>query len=357
MNKNLEYHAQTSEQFSQAMLAWFAYAKRDLAFRATKDPYCIWISEIMAQQTQIDTLLPYYQRFIKMFPNVTTLAQAPEHQVLKLWEGLGYYSRAKNLHKAAKVICDDYNGHFPNTYAELVKLPGIGPYTAGAIASIAFKEKVPAIDGNVLRVVSRFNNYSGDIAEPKTKKVITEWVQQTLPDEPGDFNESLMELGALICTPKSPKCMICPVQSLCQSHKAGTADTLPVKSKKIRQKRIKTEVGILVSKNQIFLVKRPSEGLLANLWGFPIIEETKGMPGQAIHHYLSEYFPGINQGEVIGKNRHVFTHIIWEMTIYRFNLSNETPISIHSDQIQMVDLEALDQYALPVAFSKLLKLL
>ena len=361
MTEKLIYNSEISRRFSEALLGWFAAEKRPLPFRQTKDPYHIWISEIMAQQTQIDTLIPYYHRFVKMFPNVTALAAAPEAQVLKLWEGLGYYSRAKNLHRAAKMICEDYGGQFPQDYEALLKLPGVGPYTGGAIASIAFNARVPAIDGNVLRVVSRFNDYHGDIAEDKVKKIITDWVRRSLPEAAGDFNESLMELGALICTPKSPRCMLCPVRPFCQSYARGTCETLPVKSKKIRQKRLKMEVGILMSQDKIFLVKRPAEGLLAGLWSFPIIEAHKNSPGEAIRSALSEYFPGISAGELIGQDKHVFTHIVWEMTVYKFKLPegrvSEMPEPYSAEACRFMDRREVAAVALPVAFSKLLKLL
>lgn len=360
MSETLTYNAELSRQFSAAMLRWFDQEKRPLPFRQTKNPYHIWISEIMAQQTQIDTLIPYYHRFVKMYPNVTSLAEAPEEEVLKLWEGLGYYSRAKNLHKAAKMICGAYGGIFPSSYAELIKLPGIGPYTGGAIASIAFGERVPAIDGNVLRVVSRFNDYSGDIAEDKVKQAITAWVQESLPDKPGDFNESLMELGALICTPKAPKCMLCPVRTLCQAWAAGTCDKLPVKSKKIRQKRMQMEVGLLVSQDKLLLVKRPSEGLLANLWGFPIAEAKQDAPGEAIYQLISGFYPSLAPGKIAGQAKHVFTHIVWEMTVYRFKapetLVMETLADYNGDEVRLMDKREVAAVALPVAFSKLLKM-
>ena len=209
------------------LLGWFKESKRDLPFRQTKDPYFIWVSEIMAQQTQIDTLIPFYQRFIDKFPTIFCLALASEDEVIKAWEGLGYYSRARNLHQAARIIVSDYDGFMPETLAELIKLPGIGPYTGAAIASIAFNQKVSAVDGNVLRVISRYANSFADIGEAKTRKRMTTWLDSILPEAAGDFNEALMELGALICTPQSPQCQICPISSGCQSHAAGTTGVVP----------------------------------------------------------------------------------------------------------------------------------
>ena len=359
--ENLNFHKETARAFAEKLLQWFYKSKRALPFRETKEPYKIWISEIMAQQTQIDTLIPYYHRFIEAFPDVTALAKASEDKVLKLWEGLGYYSRAKNLHKAAKIICEDFGGVFPDHYDALVKLPGIGPYTGGAIASIAFKEKVPAIDGNVLRVISRFNNYSGDIADAKVKKAITDWVAQALPDTPGDFNEGLMELGALICTPTSPKCMICPEQDICEAFNQGTADQLPVKSKKQRQKKLEMEGGIVDMGGALYLVKRPDKGLLSGLWSFPIIEEKKDHPGEAIRQSLKKSFPGLPEGKIIGNSKHVFSHIIWNMTVYYFEIdpvtAAEAPEKYGDTEAGFKNREQLSAVALPTAFSKLLELI
>lgn len=358
--KNLIFSKDLMQWYSDRLLNWFYQAKRSLPFRENKNPYCIWISEIMAQQTQIDTLLPYYQRFIRAFPDVAALAAAPLETVLKYWEGLGYYSRARNLHRAAQIIMETHHGQFPSSYKELITLPGIGPYTGGAIASIAFNEKVPAVDGNVLRVISRFHDYHGDIAENTTKKAIAEWVTSALPDRPGDFNEALMELGALICSPSSPKCMLCPVQERCQALHHGTIDQLPVKTKKIRQKRLTMEVGIVSCQSELFFIRRPKTGLLASLWGFPIIEKDRDQPdGSTILQLLQKRFPGLQEGTFIGRGKHVFSHIIWEMEVYHFHLLPERVSEAHplSDTECFISLDHLEAIALPVAFSKLLSLL
>ncbi|WP_373485154.1 A/G-specific adenine glycosylase [Acetobacterium malicum] len=351
------------------LLKWFEKAKRDLPFRRTRDPYFIWISEIMAQQTQIDTLIPFYNRFIDSFPTVFSLALAPVDEVIKAWEGLGYYSRARNLHQAARIIVADYDGLMPDNFAELIKLPGIGPYTGGAIASIAFNEPVSAVDGNVLRVISRFCNSFADIGDAKTKKQMTRWIESILPEAAGDFNEALMELGALICTPQSPKCLLCPIRSGCQSHTAGTTGQLPVKKKKTKQLTRKMEVGIVTQNGCLFFVRRPDAGLLSGMWSFPIVEATVGN-GQDIKKKLGENFPELNEPIFIGTSRHVFSHIIWEMSVYRFNLDSmvsETashPYFISAPGVPQSDhqtafkaLPQIDDLALPVAFSKLLALL
>lgn len=352
------------------LLNWFAKAKRDLPFRRTKDPYFIWISEIMAQQTQIDTLIPYYNRFIEKFPNVFTLASASADAVIKAWEGLGYYSRARNLHQAAKIIVRDYDGLMPGQFSELIKLPGIGPYTGGAIASIAFNEQVSAVDGNVLRVISRYCNSLDDIGDAKTKKTMTAWIETILPAAAGDFNEGLMELGAIICTPQSPKCLICPLRTGCQSFASGTTAQIPIKKKKQKQLTKKMEVGIVKQNNTLFFIRRPDAGLLSSMWSFPITETTAGN-GLDIKTKLRDYFPELCDPVLLGTSRHVFSHIIWDMSVYGFDLDAmvcESPnLPYHSglagesagqtDQTTFKAVALVDDLALPIAFSKLLTLI
>jgi A/G-specific adenine glycosylase len=347
------------------LLKWFEKAQRNLPFRQTKNPYFIWISEIMAQQTQIDTLIPFYNRFIANFPTVFSLALASEDEVIKAWEGLGYYSRARNLHRAARIIVADYDGLMPDNFAELIKLPGIGPYT-GAIASIAFNEPVSAVDGNVLRVISRYCNSFDDIGAAKTKKRMTDWIESILPEAAGDFNEALMELGALICTPQSPKCLLCPIRSGCQSDAAGTTEQLPIKAKKQKQTTKKMEVGIVKQNGCLYFVRRPDAGLLSGMWSFPIAEATAGN-GQDIKKKLGENFSELNEPVFLGTSRHVFSHIIWEMSIYGFNLDDtvgetaSNPYLVSDQRESRSDcqtvfkaLSQVDELALPVAFSKLL---
>lgn len=364
---NTENKEQLIRLLQIELLTWFEGSKRDLPFRRTKNPYAIWISEIMAQQTQIDTLIPYYNRFIASFPDVAALATATEDQVIKAWEGLGYYSRARNLHKAAKMIMSDYDGRFPNNFSELIKLPGIGPYTGGAIASIAFNEKVSAVDGNVLRVISRYCNSFDDIGAPKTKDIVTRWVETILPEATGNFNEGLMELGAMICTPQNPKCLICPIRLGCQCHSFGTTNQLPVKKKKQKQVRKKMEVGILTQNGKLFFVKRPESGLLSSMWSFPIVETTT-QKGEDIKKKLQEFFPELSEPVLIGESRHVFSHIIWKMRLYGFDVPSqvcETPKAYISDKtVEEIPIEtqfkaraSIDDLALPVAFSKLLTLI
>ncbi|WKY48008.1 A/G-specific adenine glycosylase [Eubacteriaceae bacterium ES3] len=346
-------------------LEWFYKNKRSLPFRETKNPYNIWISEIMAQQTQIDTLIPYYNRFIEKFPDLSSLAAANEADVLKAWEGLGYYSRARNLHKAAQIIERDYSGSFPSDYNTLIKLPGIGPYTGGAIASIAFNQAVTAVDGNVLRVISRFLNSKLDIGENKTKKHITQWLESLLPENSGDFNEALMELGAMICTPKSPKCLLCPLIDGCQAYLKGTQEILPLKKKKNRQKTINMEVGVLCQNQDLLFVRRDEKGLLSGMWSFPIIPQGE-CPGQAIRQHLNTYFKTLPEPKLAGHSRHIFTHIIWEIDVYIFRSpaslkesAAQYKLDKHSQEqsICFIPINETDRLTLPVAFKKLLPLI
>src|SRR6056297_766440 len=259
--------------FQESLLNWYHTHHRKLPFRGSRNPYKIWISEIMLQQTQMDTALPYYERFMATFPTVFDLAKASEEDVLSLWAGLGYYSRARNLHKCAQVLVKGHKGKFPEDYQKALKLPGIGPYTAGAVLSIAYNKKVPAVDGNVLRVYSRLFNNHEDIGEAKNKKDIQKKIQDLIPENARDFNQALMELGALICLPKNPKCEICPLTKNCKAKELLIQNDLPIKRKKVKNKKIPVAVGIIYKSNKIMITKA-STALLNGLWGFPLSEGT-----------------------------------------------------------------------------------
>ena len=347
-------------EITQDLIHWYRDFSRPLPFRESPTPYSIWISEIMAQQTQIHTLLPYYQRFVAQFPSVFDLAKADESEVLKLWEGLGYYSRAKNLHKAAKIVVSSYHGQLPQNEKELLALPGIGPYTAGAILSIAFGLPFAAVDGNVLRVITRLFNWEDDISLAKTKKKVGNAVVSMMDNDPGMLNEALMELGALVCTPKNPSCPTCPIHCHCLGLKHNQVANLPQKSKSVTKKRMAMEVGIIMTNDhRIYIEKRGTKGLLSGLWGFPIYEKQGAIPEAELYHQLNSTFPALTKGEYLGKTTHVFTHIIWDMDVYVYHLSpymaENTPAYGESSNSAFVTYEALsNDYTLPVAFSKLL---
>ena len=261
---------QELKQVVEPIVKWYQEQEKTLPWKQDKEPYHIWVSEIMLQQTRIEAVKKYYTRFMKELPTIHDLANVPEEKLLKLWEGLGYYSRAKNLKKAAIQIEQEYGGKIPTSYTELLKLSGIGEYTAGAIASISYKEKVPAVDGNVLRVVSRVIASKEDVLLPETKRKVTKKLLEIMPDEPGDFNEGLMELGEKICLPNTvPLCETCPIQEFCIANKENLTNEIPVRVKKQKRKIENKTVFILKYKNEIAIRKREKTGILANLYEFP----------------------------------------------------------------------------------------
>lgn len=297
---------------------WYQSCKRDLPWRRTKDPYAIWVSEIMLQQTRVEAVKGHYIRFIERFPNTGTLATADEAEVLKLWEGLGYYSRARNLQKAAKLIEHEYTGIMPVKYDDLLHLPGIGEYTAGAIASIAYCEAVPAIDGNVKRVATRVFGIRESIDRQDIIKQIRKLLQNVIPqDHPGDFNQALMELGATVCIPRLPKCDICPLQSFCDGYAQGDADSLPIHEKKAPGKTVDMAVVLLTWKNQICVFKR-QERLLHGMYVFSLFEE-ETEPKQITLLYKQDRIHADYKAD-LGKATHVFTHRIWQMKIFHYTL-------------------------------------
>jgi len=262
------------KEFTEPLLRWYRANARDLPWRHTQDPYRIWVSEIMLQQTRVAAVLGYYARFLEAFPTVDTLANAPEERLMKLWEGLGYYSRARNLQKAAKRIVE--LGGFPDTYEGLLELPGIGDYTASAIAAAAFGQREAAVDGNVLRVVTRITDCHEDILDAKVKKNIRAQLQNVMPEGEEDiriFCQATMELGATVCVPNgSPKCDVCPVRDLCLGRVRGTAEALPIKKAKKERKIEEKTVFLLLRDGKVALRKREEIGLLAGLWEFPNVE-------------------------------------------------------------------------------------
>lgn len=335
------------------LLEWYYREHRKLPWRETSEPYRIWLSEIMCQQTQVVTVIPYYERFLERYPRIEDLAQAEEDDVYKLWEGLGYYSRAKRLILCAREVLAKYQGVFPKTYSEMVKLPGIGPYTAGAILSIAYNLKEPAIDGNVMRVYSRLYEIDADVGKPGANKAFDSYVRKDLPEDVRHFNQALMELGATICTPTKPSCDKCPIATYCKAKQLNLQMTLPVKSKKAKKKHKTMAVLYIEHKGEFLLEKRSTEGLLANLWGFPVMELEQGFDDGKIQDYLQEnYGLTVMFEDVLNEKKHVFTHLVWHMTLYHY----VTPQIIKIDQPETVWVrkEEVKQYPLPRAFLKLL---
>lgn len=330
----------------QPLLAWYQANARDLPWRRTSDPYRIWISEIMLQQTRVAAVLGYYARFLEAFPTVQALADAPEEQLMKLWEGLGYYSRARNLQKAAKVIAES---GFPDTYDGLLALPGIGDYTAGAIASAAFGRREAAVDGNVLRVVTRLTDCHEDILDAGVKKTIRGQVQSAMPETAVEirvFNQAMMELGATVCVPNGPpKCEVCPARELCLGRIRDTAEALPVKKAKKARKIEEKTVFLLLQNDKVALRKRPDTGLLAGLWEFPNVE---GMRAEETASHIVESWnltPKAWYSQLSAK--HIFTHVEWNMTGYVLETEG-----IGMGEFLWVDSEELARYAVPSAFAR-----
>ena len=345
--------------FTNDLLKWYRENKRDLPWRKTSDPYSIWLSEIMLQQTQVATVIGYYNRFLEKFPTVDALANASEEDVYKLWEGLGYYSRARNLMRCARQVVEEHNGRFPASVEALKKLSGIGPYTAGAVASIAFDVKAHAVDGNVMRVISRLDEMGLDISDPKNRVYFENRVLELMEASPGDFNQGLMELGATICKPTNPICRSCPVNSHCKAYENGSQKSYPYKKPKAEKK--KENIAVIIVKNQekILIVKRGPDGLLSNLWGFPSLEvqDHGSSNNHLVQEFLEETFSmrASYIGTIKGK-RHIFTHRIWTMDLYIYELES-VPEVIEDPQVAWVDSESLMEYAIPTAFKKLLNLL
>lgn len=308
------YERKLESEFRKALITWYLEEKRDLPWRRTSNPYHIWVSEVMLQQTRVDTVIPYYERFIEKFPSLADLAYAKEEDVLKMWEGLGYYSRARNLQAGVKEVVEEYGSRIPETRKEISKLKGVGPYTAGAVLSIAFGVPEHAVDGNVMRVLSRILLIEEDIAIPRTRKIFEEVVMALVDKEdPSSFNQGLMELGATICTPR-PKCLLCPVREFCTAFHEGRQEELPVKSKKVKMKTVPMlSIVIQNTEGKWLLTQRPSKGLLANMWEFPMVES---IPGDLEEMTKNEF--GITIGTITSliEFTHVFSHLTWEMKSY-----------------------------------------
>lgn len=328
------------------IVKWYQENKRSLPWRKEKNPYNIWISEIMLQQTRIEAVMGYYERFLENLPTVKALAEVDEEKLLKLWEGLGYYNRARNLKKAAQMVQEKYKGEMPKSYSELLELPGIGEYTAGAIASIAYDEPVPAVDGNVLRVVSRVVASKKDVLEAKTKKEFTEKLQKIMPKQAGDFNEGLMELGERICLPNSePICKECPLQEICLAKKEGLTAEIPVRNAKIKRKKEQKTVFLLECNNKVAIRKRESTGLLANLYEFPNVDGK--LTKKEIEKVLQDWKLQVKSVEKVGTHHHIFSHVEWDMVGFKVSVENA------NDEFIWVEKQELwEKYAIPGAFSK-----
>ena len=305
------------------LLAWYTEHRRDLPWRKTRDPYAIWISETMLQQTQVETVIPYYERFLERFPTVFALADADADDLMQEWAGLGYYSRARNLHAAAKTVAYEHDGVVPDEVEGLLTLKGVGRYTAGAIASIAFDRPAPIVDGNVMRVLARVLDLHEDVRGSGMQKRLWEEAANLVQgDRPGDLNQAIMELGATVCTPRSPKCLLCPIRKHCMGLANGDVEKLPVKSKAVRQKKVEAVCGYLTRNGKILAARRPPEGLLGGLWELPGGDMERGeTPEGCLERQVRERFDlAVKNSAALGKVKHVFTHRIMTLHVFHAEL-------------------------------------
>lgn len=311
---------EAKNSFTNELINWYSIVKRDLPWRDTNDPYKIWLSEIILQQTRIEQGLPYYNRFVESFPTVENLATANTDKVLKLWEGLGYYSRARNLHKAAKVVVDDYRGSFPDSYDQLISLPGVGPYTAAAIASIAFGKPTPVIDGNVYRFVARYFGVEKDIADAKNRKYFLEILQEVISHEyPGTFNQAMMEFGATVCKPSSPDCGNCGFRQSCYAYEHKKQGTLPIKTKKIKTKEV--YIAYLVFEhNKQTLMRQRIDSIWTGLYEFPH-KTTQTPPTEAEVLATIKDYPNVKMTGKSGPIKHLLSHRKLWVSFYHIDVS------------------------------------
>lgn len=372
MNKGWEHWSeQEVNAFQTDFLTWYQQEKRNLPWRYNQDPYRIWISEIMLQQTRVDTVIDYFYLFMEEFPTIQNLADAPEDKLLKVWEGLGYYSRARNLQAAAKQIVTEFGGKFPTTVEQIRSLKGIGPYTAGAISSIAFEIPETAIDGNVMRVVSRLFCIEADIAKASSRNEFDEAMRKIISqDQPGDFNQAMMDLGSSICTPTNPQCEICPIQKYCQAYRENRQTAFPIKSKKQKPKDVYYIAGIIENKQQeILLQQRAESGLLAKMWLFPLEEVTEVRFNELKNQYdpaawdlfsstqVAEDSPDffteeaiVWQKKVLGEVKHVFSHLRWHILV--FYGRSAAPLTLKGDWVKPAEFP---KYVFPKPQQKMLE--
>jgi len=328
---------------------------RELPWRLTEDPYEIWLSEIILQQTRVKQGLPYYEKFIKKYPAVFDLAAAPQDEVLRLWQGLGYYSRARNLHSCAQSVVENYNGHFPETYDELQKLKGVGKYTAAAIASFAFKKVVPVVDGNVFRVLSRYLLIDKDIADPKNFKLFFEASSELISkDNPDLYNQAMMELGATLCSVSKPACLLCPVAEGCQARIEGKQTELPVKLKKVKVRQRHFYYLLIEKEGKLLMGKRGENDIWQGLFDFPVIESKTDLPPRELEHELLNFFPEHKElhYELSESVKHILTHQRIEA---RFLLIDANNLKTNISGYDWYDDEAIEELPKPILVDKYLK--
>ncbi len=346
--------------FRRKLLKWYRREARELPFRGETDPYKVWVSEIILQQTRVDQGTPYINRFLKSFPTVRDLARADLDEVLKLWEGLGYYSRARNLHKAARIVISDVGGRLPANAKDWEDLPGVGRYTAGAIASIALGEKVPVLDGNVKRVLARLLDLDASIDEGPTLRLLWDAMGHLVQGRaPGDFNQAMMELGARVCTPKSPDCTACPVRTDCKARLAGTQQLRPVRSKKRPVPHHEIVVAAIKKNGRYLLGKRPPKGLLGGLWEFPggKLERGESHGAAVIREVKEELGITVQPGALVASVDHAYSHFRVTLNVYACRHVSGTPSANAHTELKWVRPSEFKKLAFPKANHKFMHLL
>ena len=332
---------------SRELLAWYDRSARGLPWRESHDPYRVWVSEVMLQQTRVETVIPYYREWLAVFPDVHSLAAADERQVMRLWEGLGYYSRARNMLRTARLLVEQQAGRFPDSVAELKKLPGIGDYIAGALASIAFGRDEVALDGNGLRVLARLVEFGQPVNEAAGKAAIRGLMQSMLPPgRAGDFNQAIMDLGATICVPRNPQCEQCPLQQHCSAYKNNTQDTIPFKIKKKPIPQYTVVAAVIRQGGKVLVDKRRADGLLGGLWEFPggKVEEGEDLQTALTREIMEELGVDIAVYAALGTYRHAYTHFKVVVTAFSAEILRGEPAALAADEIQWVEPAELDQY-------------
>jgi A/G-specific adenine glycosylase len=357
-SKNTAQHLQDEEsqmrgsipqprEIAQPLLTWYDRHARSLPWRDNPNPYRVWVSEIMLQQTRVETVVPYFERWMQRFPDLTALAAATEQEVLQTWEGLGYYSRARNLHRAAQRIVEQHGGEIPPEREALEKLPGIGRYTAGAISSIAFGHDEPALDANIRRVLARVFNVDIPARSPAGEKLLWALAERTIPPgQAGDYNQALMDLGSSICTPRAPACLICPLTDLCDARALGVQEARPILEAKQAVPHYTVTAAVIQHKTQVLIAKRPSEGLLGGLWEFPggKLENEETLPEGLQREIREELGVEIRVGEPFGVYRHGYTH--FKVTLHAFccSVAVGEPRALHASEIRWVEPSFLQNF-------------
>lgn len=344
------------ETIQTALLTWFDSSRRPMPWRETRDPYRIWVSEIMLQQTQVKTVIPYYERWVQSFPTVEKLARAREATVLKHWEGLGYYSRVRNLHRAARQVVREHNGRVPDTLEGILSLPGIGRYTAGAVLSIAYGQPVPVLDGNVKRVLSRLFGLHENGATRQSENRLWQHAEALLPaSRPGDFNQSLMELGATVCLPRNPMCLLCPVSGYCAAFKLGEPEAFPPPKQRSPSKKIEVSAAVILKKGKVFIQQRPRDGLMGGLWEFPGGKrEPHEHPDDCLVREIQEEL-GVNVviREKLMTIRHAYTRFRVTLHAYLCGIESGRLRPTHCEDWRWVRPCDLNKYTFPAANVKI----